>query len=192
MSSRWFCVVPAASGGVVPSAQVRHVARTLSVAVRAARRPGARGHGHSGQRRRAGCHVMSFTQVNGYVEVQAGAVCKTVGSAYVGSNPTPATRFRRSKPVTLDGVTGFWRERERLRRPSAVVRGLCVGRIRPSPGFGPYRFRYRLTCGNASDGWRLHAVARACQERRPWAMPGTGDRFTYIWRTGSGWCRRCV
>src|SRR6266404_4386907 len=30
-------------------------------------------------------------QVRGYVEVQAGAVCKTVGSAYVGSNPTPAT-----------------------------------------------------------------------------------------------------
>jgi hypothetical protein len=25
------------------------------------------------------------------VEVQAGAGCKTVGSAYVGSNPTPAT-----------------------------------------------------------------------------------------------------
>jgi hypothetical protein len=36
---------------------------------------------------------MSFSQVNGHVEVQvqAGAVCKTVGSAYVGSNPTPAT-----------------------------------------------------------------------------------------------------
>ena len=31
---------------VAPSAQVRHVARTLSVVVRAARRPGARGHGH--------------------------------------------------------------------------------------------------------------------------------------------------
>jgi len=30
-------------------------------------------------------------QVRGYVEVQAGAGCKTVGSAYVGSNPTPAT-----------------------------------------------------------------------------------------------------
>jgi hypothetical protein len=30
-------------------------------------------------------------QVRGYVEVLAGAVCKTVGSAYVGSNPTPAT-----------------------------------------------------------------------------------------------------
>jgi len=33
----------------------------------------------------------SFAQVRGYMEVQAGAVCKTVGSAYVGSNPTPAT-----------------------------------------------------------------------------------------------------
>jgi len=33
-------------GGVVPSAQVRHVARALSVAVRAAGRPGASGHGH--------------------------------------------------------------------------------------------------------------------------------------------------
>ena len=31
---------------VVPSGQVRRVARTLSVAVRAAGRPGARGHGH--------------------------------------------------------------------------------------------------------------------------------------------------
>ena len=30
-------------------------------------------------------------QVRGYMEVQAVAVCKTVGSAYVGSNPTPAT-----------------------------------------------------------------------------------------------------
>ena len=46
MSSRWFCVVSAVSGGVVPSAQVRQVARTLSVAVRAAGRPGARGYGH--------------------------------------------------------------------------------------------------------------------------------------------------
>jgi hypothetical protein len=57
------------------------------------------------------------------MEVQAGAVCKTVGSAYVGSNPTPATRFRRSKPVTLDCITGFSRERERFIRPSAVSVG---------------------------------------------------------------------
>jgi len=30
-------------------------------------------------------------QVNSYVKGQAGAYCKTVVSAYVGSNPTPAT-----------------------------------------------------------------------------------------------------
>ncbi len=64
------------------------------------------------------------------------AVCKTVGSAYVGSNPTPATHLRRSKPVTLDCVTGFDAQRERLYGPSAVSRGLCVGRIRAAPGFG--------------------------------------------------------
>jgi hypothetical protein len=34
---------------------------------------------------------MAFSQVNGHMEVQGGAYCKTVGSAYVGSNPTPAT-----------------------------------------------------------------------------------------------------
>jgi len=63
-----------------------------------------------------------------------GQVCKTVGSAYVGSNPTPATHSRRSEPVTLDCVTGFSRESERFIRLSAVSLGLCVGRIRPSPG----------------------------------------------------------
>jgi len=51
--------------------------------------PGARTY--SGQRRRRGHHEGSFSQVRGHMEVQAGAVCKTVGSAYVGSNPTPAT-----------------------------------------------------------------------------------------------------
>ena len=55
-----------------------------------------------------------------------GAVCKTVGSAYVGSNPTPATHLRRSKPVTRDCVTGFSVPNERLRKRSAVSRGLCV------------------------------------------------------------------
>ena len=46
---------------------------------------------YSGQRR-CGRHCpAAFAQVRGDMEVQAGAVCKTVGSAYVGSNPTPAT-----------------------------------------------------------------------------------------------------
>src|ERR1700734_3374351 len=58
-------------------------------ACRAAKIPGARTY--SGQRRRSECHVTSFTQVNGCMEWQTGAYCKTVGSAYVGSNPTPAT-----------------------------------------------------------------------------------------------------
>ncbi len=34
---------------------------------------------------------MEYPQVSGYSDGQAWAVCKTVGSAYVGSNPTPAT-----------------------------------------------------------------------------------------------------
>ena len=140
--------------------------------------PGARTY--SGQCRGRGRHERSFSQVRAHVEVQAGAVCKTVGSAYVGSNPTPATHLRRSKPVTLDCVTGFSAERERLREPSAVSRGLCVGRIRASPGLCGYRLRGHLSCGNTRGGGRLHAVSRVALARWPWAVRGTGDRSTYI------------
>ena len=104
--------------------------------VRAPCCPRPRAHGHitdGGARNHASKRVRAGQQR----AAQSGAaVCKTVGSAYVGSNPTPATHLRRSKPVTLDCVTGFRRERERLRRPSAVSRGLCVGRIRPSADIG--------------------------------------------------------
>ena len=129
-----------------------------------------------------------IVRANAYAQVRgmSADICKTVGSAYVGSNPTPATHFRRSEPVTLDCVTGFWRERERLRKPSAVSRGLCVGRRRPSPDLGRYRLSCRLICGNTSDGECLHAVLRAGRARWPWAVRGSGDWFTYIWRTGSG------
>jgi hypothetical protein len=34
---------------------------------------------------------MEDPQVNGHSDGQEWATCKTVGSAYVGSNPTPAT-----------------------------------------------------------------------------------------------------
>ena len=51
---------------------------------------------YSGQRRRDKHHGAVFMQVRGYVEVQAGAGCKTVGPAYVGSNPTPATTCENS------------------------------------------------------------------------------------------------
>jgi hypothetical protein len=52
---------------------------------------GLRARTYSGQRRRSEPRTTSFAHVRGRVEVQAGAYCKTVGSAYVGSNPTPAT-----------------------------------------------------------------------------------------------------
>jgi hypothetical protein len=54
--------------------------------------------------------------------------------------------------VTQDCVTGFSCQSERFIRPSAASRGLCVGRIRPLPGFGGDRFRVDLTCGNTIDG----------------------------------------
>jgi hypothetical protein len=181
MSSRWFCVVSAALSGIVPSAQVRLVARTLSVALRADRRPGSpRARTYSGQRRRNGYHPVAFTQVRWYVEMQAGAHCKTVGSAYVGLNPTPAMLKPRSEPVTPDGVIGFSAQNERLRKPSALFCGLCVGQVRPLPGLGGDRLRCHLTCGNASGRERQRAVVRAGRARRAWAVGGTGDWFAYI------------
>jgi hypothetical protein len=44
-----------------------------------------------GQRRRGKADPVVFIQVDDHVACCGGAVCKTVGSAYVGSNPTPAT-----------------------------------------------------------------------------------------------------
>src|SRR5947207_11040432 len=126
------------------------------------------------------CDAASAAAYGRLPEWPKGAVCKTVGSAYVGSNPTPATSFRRSEPVTLNCVTGFSAQNERLRKPSALFRGLCVGRVRPSPGLRGYRVRYRLTCGNTSGCGCPHAMLRAGQARRPWAVGGTGDWFAYI------------
>ncbi len=46
---------------------------------------------YGGQRRRGECHSAAFAQVRCHAMGRGVAVCKTVGSAYVGSNPTPAT-----------------------------------------------------------------------------------------------------
>jgi hypothetical protein len=108
-----------------------------------------------------------------------GAVCKTVGFAYPGSNPGPATRSRSSEPVTLDCITGSCVQRERLRRPSAVSRGLWVGRIRSSPGLGGDLFRCHLTCESAGNDVGVPTVLRACRTRWPWAVRGTSSRFAY-------------
>jgi len=75
----------------------------------------------SGQGRCRECWTAAFTQVSGRMTQIGAEHCKTVGSAYVGSNPTPATHFRRSEPVTRDCVTGF------LQSKGAVTRTVgCV------------------------------------------------------------------
>jgi hypothetical protein len=109
------------------------------VAVRPARRLGVpRARTYSGQRRHSEHHPVTFVQVRWHMKVQAGAYCKTVGSAYVGSNPTPATRFRRSEPVTLDCATGFMHAKGAVHQ--TVGCGLWVMR-EPDPAIAGLRQR---------------------------------------------------
>jgi hypothetical protein len=105
MSSGWFCVVWAAPGGVVPSGQVRRVERTLSVAVRAARRLGGpRARTYSGQRRPSEHHLVAFAQVRWYMEGQAGAYCK----------PSAQPTLVRTQHLPLPAETAPWlRKRDR-------------------------------------------------------------------------------
>ena len=84
--------------------------------------PGARTYG--GQRRRSGHPLMVFTQVTGQVEVEAGAVCKTVGSGYVGSNPTPATTPATTTPATTCG-NGPLAANSRAGGPFLLCPGVC-------------------------------------------------------------------
>ncbi len=126
----------------------------------AARSPRARTY--SGQRRHSEHHPVTFAQVRWYMEVQAGAYSKAVGSAYVGSNPTPATRFRRLEPVTPDGVTGFRREKGAvtqavgcapwaMRGPDPAARSRCTqSRIMPSE-LRKHRRELASACGGAGQ-----------------------------------------
>jgi hypothetical protein len=125
---------------------------------------------YGGQGRRGEGHSAAFTQVRGYIEVQAGAVCKTVGSAYVGSNPTPATHLRRSKPVTLDCVTGFSHERKRFSRPLAFGCGPCVGQIRTAAVAAQSRPGCLLSCGNGHGRTLLQRTAGRARPVRLWAI----------------------
>ena len=137
------------------------VARTVSVAVRAVRRLGARGHGHMAD------GVVAATLAWWFLR-RSGAICrcrqersvKTVGSAYVGSNPTPATHFRRSKPVTLDCVTGF----------TCKGSGYADRRCAPWAIRGPdpaIRSRRTLPIQIPSD-----LRKRSSEEASSWAWPG--------------------
>ena len=58
-----------------------------------------------------------LTATSTLVKAISPGACKTVGSAYPGSNPGPATRKPRSEPVTRKCVTGSDAERERFCRP---------------------------------------------------------------------------
>ena len=60
--------------------------------------------------------------------------CKTVGLAYVGSNPTPATQKPRSEPLTRTCVSGSNAENKRFGRPLADHCGPYVGQIRVVQG----------------------------------------------------------
>jgi hypothetical protein len=73
-------------------AQVRLHVRTLSVAVRGVSRLATLAlRTYSGQGRIFTWSSGKFGQVGGHSDGWGETVCKTVGLAYVGSNPTPAT-----------------------------------------------------------------------------------------------------
>jgi hypothetical protein len=72
--------------------QVRLLVRTLSVAVRGARRfASLPPRTYSGQGLLFTHLKIEFDQVSSHPDDWEETVCKTVGLAYVGSNPTPAT-----------------------------------------------------------------------------------------------------
>ena len=126
------------------------VLRTVSVAVRAMGCLDARVHGHIADSvGAANAESAAFTQVSGYMVWIGAEHCKTVGSAYVGSNPTPATHFPRSEPVTRDRVTGFYVQSKRFRRPLALVCGPCVGQMRESAAARRERGIVPVSCGNS-------------------------------------------
>ena len=115
------------------------------------------------------------------VKTQIGDVCKTVGSAYPGSNPGPATQKPRSEPVTRNCVTGSCAERERSVTPPAVP----VQRVRPRSWqvSGPAGSVPR---GRTADSRRIRGeVHRAAAGR----FPGAGARQH---TAGKSWPPRLV
>ncbi len=122
-------------------------------------------------------------------------VCKTVGSAYVGSNPTPATRFRRSEPMTLDcghrlfGVKGAdhqtvgcgpWAMRgpdpvvsssryQSRRKPSELRKELAYGVAGcPGPGRAWQEF--------VGQGWAVDGGPRTYSGQGPGGADGARNR----------------
>jgi hypothetical protein len=137
---------------------------------------------YGGQRRRGESHSAAFAQVRGYVMGRGVAVCKTVGSAYVGSNPTPATtcgngplaaetrpagRFLLVTPCisvchresTRCGIHGRIADGVRGARTVGAHRRLFHGRPRTGRAGGVFRLDVRRRTGRTSP---VSAPAAGC------------------------------
>ena len=134
-----------------------------------------------------------ITAAQGFSGAEQGAPCKTVGSAYVGSNPTPATQNPRSEPLTRTCVSGSNAESKRFRRPLADVVGHTWARSVRSRGLlvTPVAGIVRLlNCGNGHRSSKLGVLAAVtCGWQAAVRARGCGP-CTDIWRTGSGRYRR--
>jgi hypothetical protein len=83
---------PWADGAMTVKLQVRWLGRPLSVHVRGVRRfASLSARTYSGQGTLFTRPIWEFGQVSGHSDGWGEAVCKTVGLAYAGSNPAPAT-----------------------------------------------------------------------------------------------------
>src|SRR6266487_5309770 len=65
-----------------------------------------------------------------------GDICKTVGLAYVGSNPTPATTQNRSSELVFASFPSLSKKRSGHRVPFAALRSFCrsARRAESAPG----------------------------------------------------------
>jgi hypothetical protein len=141
--------------------QVRLLVRTLSVAVRGARRfASLPPRTYSGQGLLFTHLKIEFDQVSSHPDDWEETVCKTVGSAYVGSNPTPATTCENGPLTALMRPAGPFRScRAVYQHVSPWVDILRCPRThsgrRPCPSRG--RCNRRLS----TDGHGLAALA-AC------------------------------
>lgn len=135
-------------------------------------------------------HTASFSQVRWYIGRQQREHCKTVGSAYLGSNPPPVIHNRRSEPVTQDCVTGIYMRNKRLRKRRLRSVGHTWARSAPREVRGGLdqmaselrKHQAGYMAGTREDDQRYMAL---------WARRGPGPGVTDAWRTDRGGYRRC-
>jgi hypothetical protein len=107
-------------------------------------------------------------------------ICKTVGSAYVGSNPTPATRFPRSLTMKRSGPANrLWA----MRGPDHAGHGsggtrACLTNSSSDLVLVPCGWRCTARCGPVTDIWGTGS--------RRWRRCGEPLAVT----NGGGFCRR--